>query len=78
MLSGIILDRVDSINDLGVIMDSKISYTGHIDGIDVIRLEEVVLRFSVQFSSNFFIHDFLYLVLTIRCLLFKFWFGNLI
>jgi hypothetical protein len=28
---GIILDRVDSINDLGVIMDSKMSFTGHID-----------------------------------------------
>jgi hypothetical protein len=31
MLGGIILDRVDSINDLGVIMDSKMSLTGHID-----------------------------------------------
>jgi hypothetical protein len=31
MLGGIILDRVDSINDLGVIMDSKMSFTGHID-----------------------------------------------
>jgi hypothetical protein len=28
---GIILDRVDSKNDLGVIMDSKMSFTGHID-----------------------------------------------
>jgi hypothetical protein len=32
MLGGNILDRVDSINDLGVIMDSKMSFTGHIDG----------------------------------------------
>jgi hypothetical protein len=31
MLGSIILDRVDSINDLGVIMDSKVSFTGHID-----------------------------------------------
>jgi hypothetical protein len=31
MLVGNILDRVDSINDLGVIMDSKMSFTGHID-----------------------------------------------
>jgi hypothetical protein len=31
MLGGIILDRVDSINDLGVIMDSKMSFTGIID-----------------------------------------------
>jgi hypothetical protein len=30
MLGGIILDRVDSINDLGVIMDIKVSFTGHI------------------------------------------------
>jgi hypothetical protein len=31
MLGGIILDRVDSINDLGVIMNSKVSLTGYID-----------------------------------------------
>jgi hypothetical protein len=31
MLGGIILDRVDSVNDLGVIMNSKVSFTGHID-----------------------------------------------
>jgi hypothetical protein len=31
MLDGIILDRVDSIDDLGIIMDSKMSFTGHID-----------------------------------------------
>jgi hypothetical protein len=30
MFGGIILDRVDSINDLGVKMDSKVSFTGHI------------------------------------------------
>jgi hypothetical protein len=31
MLGAIILDRVDSINNLGVIMDSKMCFTGHID-----------------------------------------------
>jgi hypothetical protein len=31
ILGGVILDRVESINDLGVIMDSKMSFTGHID-----------------------------------------------
>jgi hypothetical protein len=31
MLGENILDRVDSINDLGVLMDSKMSFTGHID-----------------------------------------------
>jgi hypothetical protein len=31
MLGGHILDRVDSINDLGVIMDSKVSFNEHID-----------------------------------------------
>jgi hypothetical protein len=31
ILGGIILDRVDFINDLGVIMDSKVYFTGHID-----------------------------------------------
>jgi hypothetical protein len=31
MLGGIILGRIDSINDLGVIMDSKMPFTGHIE-----------------------------------------------
>jgi hypothetical protein len=31
MLSGIILERVDSINDLGIIMDSKMSFFEHVD-----------------------------------------------
>jgi hypothetical protein len=35
MLGGNILDCADSINDLGVIMDSKVSFTGHIE----LRLE---------------------------------------
>jgi hypothetical protein len=36
MLGGIILDRVDSINDLGVIIDSKVSFT---ESILMLRLE---------------------------------------
>jgi hypothetical protein len=31
MLGGIILDRVDSITDLGVVMDSRMSFSGHIE-----------------------------------------------
>jgi hypothetical protein len=31
MLGGITLDLVDSVNELGVIIDSKMSFTGHID-----------------------------------------------
>jgi hypothetical protein len=31
MLRGIILDRVDSITDLGVVMDSRMSFSRHID-----------------------------------------------
>jgi predicted methyltransferase len=31
MLDSIILDRVDSINDLRVLMDRNVSFTGHID-----------------------------------------------
>jgi hypothetical protein len=31
-LGGIIIDRVDSITDLGVVMDSRMSYSRHIDG----------------------------------------------
>jgi hypothetical protein len=31
MLGGIILDRVDSITDLGVVMNSRMSFSKHID-----------------------------------------------
>jgi hypothetical protein len=52
MLGGIILDRVGSINDVGVIMDSKISFTGHID-ITVGRAL-AMLGFVKRLSSDFF------------------------
>jgi hypothetical protein len=49
MLGGIILDRVDSINDLGVIMDSKVPFTGHIDYVTVGRAL-AMLGFVKRFS----------------------------
>jgi hypothetical protein len=51
MLGGIILDRVDSINDLGVIMDSKMSFTGHI-GVTVGRAL-AMLGFLRRWSCEF-------------------------
>jgi hypothetical protein len=56
MLGGIILDRVGSINDLGAIMDGKLSFTLHID-VTVERalvMLEFVKRFSCMSSMNFF------------------------
>jgi hypothetical protein len=55
MLGGIILDRVDSINVLGVIMDSKVSFTGHIDvtvGRDLAMLG-FVKRMSCEFRDPY-------------------------
>jgi hypothetical protein len=54
-MGGIILDRVDSINDLGVIMDSKVSFTGHID-VTVERalaMLSFVKRLSFQFKDPY-------------------------
>jgi hypothetical protein len=31
MLAGTVLDRVSSINDLGVIMDKKMNFSEHVD-----------------------------------------------
>jgi hypothetical protein len=55
MLGGIILDRVDSINDLGVIMDSKMSFTGYVDvtvGRDLVMLG-FVKRLSCKFRDPY-------------------------
>jgi hypothetical protein len=53
MLGGIILDRVDSINDLGVLMDSKMSFTGHIDGTvgRALAMLGFVKRLSCEFRD---------------------------
>jgi hypothetical protein len=56
MLDGIILDRVDSINDLGVIMDSKVSFTGHIDvtvGMVLALLWLFVKKLSCEFRDPY-------------------------
>jgi hypothetical protein len=51
MLGGITLDRVESSNDLGVIIDSKMSYTGHIDV--TVRSALVMLGFVKRLSYEF-------------------------
>jgi hypothetical protein len=51
MLGGNILDRVDSINDLEVIMDSKMSFTGHID--DPVGMALAMLGFVKRLSFEF-------------------------
>jgi hypothetical protein len=51
MLGGNNLDCVDSVNDLGVIMDSKMSFTGHID-VTVGRAL-AMLRFAKRLSCEF-------------------------
>jgi hypothetical protein len=60
MLGGIILDRVDSINDLGVIMDSKVSFTGHIDVTvgRALALLGFVKRLSCEFRDLYTLKTF--------------------
>jgi hypothetical protein len=55
MLGGIILDRVDSINDLGVIMNSKMSFTGHINVTvgSVLAMLGFVKRLSCEFMDPY-------------------------
>jgi hypothetical protein len=55
MLGGNILDRVDSINDLGVIMDSKMSFTGHIDVTvgKALAMLGFVKRLSCEFRDHY-------------------------
>jgi hypothetical protein len=55
MLGGIILDRVDSIIDLGVIMESKMSFTGHIDVTvgKALAMLGFVKKFSCEFRGRY-------------------------
>jgi hypothetical protein len=55
MLGGNILDRVDSINDLGVMMDSKMLFTGHIDVAvgKALAMLGVVKRLSCEFKDPY-------------------------
>jgi hypothetical protein len=53
MLGGIILDRVESINDLGVIMDSKVSFTGHIDVGGALAMLGFMKRFCREFRDPY-------------------------
>jgi hypothetical protein len=47
----IILNRVDSITDLGVVMDSRVSFSGHIDVM--VGKALAMLRFLIKLSSEF-------------------------
>jgi hypothetical protein len=51
MLEGIILDRVDSITDLEVVMDSKMSFSRHIDV--TVGMALAMLRFVKRLSGEF-------------------------
>jgi hypothetical protein len=51
MLGCIILDCVDSINDLRVILDSKMSFTGHID--DMVAKVLAMLGLSREFRDPY-------------------------
>jgi hypothetical protein len=55
MLGAIILDRVGSINDFGVIMDSKMSFTGHIDVTfgKALAMLGFVKRLSCEFKEPY-------------------------
>jgi hypothetical protein len=55
MLGGVILDRVDSLNDFGVIMDSKMSFTGHIYVTvgRVLAMLGFVKRYSCEFRDPY-------------------------
>jgi hypothetical protein len=51
MLGGIILDHVDSITDLEVVMDSRMSFSKHIDvtvakALAMLELYNILKRFS--------------------------------
>jgi hypothetical protein len=60
ILSGIILDRVDFINDLGVIMDSKVYFTGHIDVTvgNALTMLEFVKRLLCEFKDPYTLKAF--------------------
>jgi hypothetical protein len=62
MLGCIILDRVDSINDLGVIMDSNVSFTGLIDVTveKALALLGFVKRLSCEFREPYCLKTFLF------------------
>jgi hypothetical protein len=65
MLGGIILNRVDSadsINDLGVIMDSKMSFTGHIDVTvgRALAMLGFVKKLSYEFRDPYTLKTFMF------------------
>jgi hypothetical protein len=51
MLGGTVLDRVSSINDLGVIMDEKITFSEHVDVM--VAKTFAMLRFIRRLSLEF-------------------------
>jgi hypothetical protein len=54
MLKVIILDRVDSITDLGVVMDSRMSFSRHIDV--TVGKALAMLRFVKRLSARNLVH----------------------
>jgi hypothetical protein len=69
MLRGIILDRVDSITDLGgVVMNSRMSFSRHIDVLvgKALAMLGFVKRLSGEFRDPYTLGPFMYRLCTRR------------
>jgi hypothetical protein len=55
MLGGTVLDRVSSINDLGVIMDEKITFSEHVDVMvaEAFTILGFIRRLSLEFRDPY-------------------------
>jgi hypothetical protein len=56
MLDGTVLDRVNSINDFGVIMDEKMTFSGHVDVMvakTVARMLGFIRRLLLEFRDSY-------------------------
>jgi hypothetical protein len=55
MLGGTVLDRVSSINGLGVIMDEKMTFSEHVDVMvaKVFAVLEIIRRLSLEFRDPY-------------------------
>jgi hypothetical protein len=53
MLGGTVLDRVSSINDLGVIMDVKMSFSEHVNVMVAFAMLGFIRRLSLEFRDPY-------------------------
>jgi hypothetical protein len=62
MLGGVVLDHVDSITDLGVVMDSRMSFSHHI-GVTIgkaLTMLRSVRRLSGEFKDPYTLRSFMF------------------